>query len=187
LLVGTGPGCLLLTIRRITMRVRIVLATCLGLLSGVVGATPVSAATTATFTLTSGTLTLSAPTGSVSLGTRTTSNSSATISGALGAVTVSDLRGGVTTWTASVIATAFTPPAGPADPASNVSYDAGTVTQSGVVTTATPATDLTGVTPIMSGASGGISTATWNPNISVFVPANFAPGVYSATITHSVA
>jgi hypothetical protein len=168
------------------MRTRIVLATCLGLLS-VVGAAPATAATTATFTLTSGALTLSAPTGTVSLGTRTTSNSSTTIGGALGAVTVSDLRGGVTTWTASVIATAFTPPAGPADPASNISYAAGTVTEAGVVTTATPASDLTGVTVIMSGASGGISSATWNPDISVFVPADFAPGVYSATITHSVA
>jgi hypothetical protein len=61
------------------------------------------------------------------------------------------------------------------------------VTEAGVVTTATAASDLTGVSVIMSGASGGISSATWNPNISVFVPANFAPGVYSATITHSVA
>ena len=39
----------------------------------------------------------------------------------------------------------------------------------------------------MNGASAGISTASWNPTISVLVPANFAPGVYSATITHSVA
>jgi hypothetical protein len=168
------------------MRAYIVLATCLGLLCAV-GAAPATAATTATFTLTSGSLTLSAPTGTVSLGTHTTSNTSTTIGGALGVVTVSDLRGGVTTWTASVIATAFTPPSGPADPASNVSYDAGTVTQTGVVATATPATDLTGVTAIMSGASGGTSSATWNPTISVFVPADFAPGVYSATITHSVA
>jgi len=39
----------------------------------------------------------------------------------------------------------------------------------------------------VTGASGGISSATWNPSISVLVPANLAPGVYSATITHSVA
>jgi hypothetical protein len=93
----------------------------------------------------------------------------------------------VTTWTASVIASAFTPPSGPADPASNVSYAAGTITQSGVVATATAASDLTGVTTVMSGASAGISSATWNPSISILVPANFAPGIYSATITHSVA
>ena len=84
--------------------------------------------------------------------------------------------------------TAPTPPAGPADPASNVSYAAGTITQSAtVVATGTPASDLTGVTPVVTGASTGISTASWNPSISVLVPANFAPGVYAATITHSVA
>jgi hypothetical protein len=145
------------------------------------------AATTATFTLTAGTLSISAPTGSVSLGTQSVSNGSSTITGSLGAVTVSDQRGGVTTWTASVIATAFTPPSGPADPASNVSYSAGVISQSGVVATAVPASNLTGVSTVATGASAGISSATWDPTISVVVPANFAPGVYSATITHSVA
>ena len=50
-----------------------------------------------------------------------------------------------------------------------------------------PRSNLTGVTTVVTGASAGISSASWNPTISVFVPANFAPGVYSATITHSVA
>jgi hypothetical protein len=146
-----------------------------------VGATPTS------FTLTAGGLSISAPTGSVSLGSQVAATSSSTISGPLGVVTVSDQRGGVTTWTASVISTAFTPPSGPADPASNVSYAAGTITASGVVPTAAPAPDLTGVSPVVTGASSGISTASWNPTITVIVPANYAPGVYSATITHSVA
>ena len=87
-----------------------------------------------------------------------------------------------------MISTAFTPPAGPADPASNVSYAAGTITASAtVVGTAVAAPDLTGVATVVTGASTGISSASWNPIISVLVPANFAPGVYSATITHSVA
>jgi len=103
-------------------------------------------------------------------------------------VTVTDQRGGVTTWTASVISTAFTPPSGPADPASNLSYGAGVVTvTSTVVATVLAASDLTGVSTVVTGASSGISTASWNPTISVVVPANYAPGVYSATITHSVA
>jgi hypothetical protein len=159
-----------------------------GLLA-VAAATAVSARATtpATFTLTAGGLSISAPTSSVSLGSQAVSNSSFTITGSLGVVTVSDQRGGVTTWTASVISTAFTPPSGPADPASNVSYAAGTITQSGVVAAAVAATDLTGVTTVVNGASAGISSASWNPSISVLVPANFAPGVYSATITHSVA
>jgi hypothetical protein len=141
------------------------------------------AGTQATFTLTAGGLSISAPTGSVSLGSQLASTSTSTITGSLGVVTVSDQRGGVTTWTASVISTAFTPPSGPADPASNVSYAAGAI----MVATAVPAPDLTGVSPVVTGASTGISTASWNPSISVVVPANYAPGVYSATITHSVA
>jgi hypothetical protein len=159
-----------------------------GMLAGV-AATAVSAGATtpATFTLTAGGLSISAPTGSVSLGSQAVSNNPFTITGSLGVVTVSDQRGGVTTWTASVISTAFTPPSGPADPAANVSYAAGTITQSGVVASAVAASDLTLVTAVVNGASAGISSASWNPSISVLVPANFAPGVYSATITHSVA
>jgi hypothetical protein len=147
-----------------------------------------SAATPMTFTLTAGALSISTPTVSVALGTEVSSTTSSTISGAIGVVTVTDQRGGVTTWTASAIATAFTPSAGPADPASNVSYAAGPLTVSStVVATAVNATDLTGVSTVVTGASTGISTASWNPTISVVVPPNFAPGVYSATITQSVA
>jgi hypothetical protein len=151
-------------------------------------ASSAGATTPATFNLTAGGLSISAPTSSVSLGTQTVSNSSSTISGSLGVVTVSDQRGGATTWVASVISTAFTPPSGPADPASNVSYAAGTITASAlVVGTAVAAPDLTGVSTVVTGTSTGISSASWNPTISIFVPANFAPGVYSATITSSVA
>lgn len=110
------------------------------------------------------------------------------MSGSLGTVVVSDQRGGPTTWTASVISTAFTPSGGPADPASNMSYSAGAVVDSGpVVATAFSVTDLTGVVTVVTGVSTGISTASWTPTISIVVPANFAPGVYTATITSSVA
>ncbi len=149
---------------------------------------PAGAATPATFELTAGALGISAPLASVSLGSQLAAISSSTITGPLGVVTVSDQRGGTTTWTASVISTAFTPDAGPADPASNVSYAAGTITASPTVTpTAVAASNLTGVTTVVTGASTGISSASWNPSISVLVPANFAPGIYRATITHSVA
>jgi hypothetical protein len=134
----------------------------------------VTGGTPATFTLNAGALSITAPAGPVS--------------GSLGSVTVSDQRGGTTTWIVSVISGAFTPSAGPADPASNLSYAAGAVTDSAnVVATAVAATDLTGQSTVMTGASSGISTATWNPTITVIVPANFAPGTYGATITHSVA
>lgn len=146
------------------------------------------ATTPATFTLTAGALSISVPTASVGLGTQISATSSTTISGLIGVVTVSDQRGGTTTWTASAISTAFTPPAGPADPASNVSYSAGTVTvSSAVVATVVAAPNLTALSTVVTGSSTGVSTASWNPTIAVVVPANFAPGVYSATITQSVA
>jgi hypothetical protein len=151
-------------------------------------ALPAAAATPVSFTLTVGALSISAPSGSVSLGSQVASTTASTITGPLGLVTVTDQRGGTTTWTASVISTAFTPVAGPADPASNITYQAGVVTVSPtVVATGVAATDLTGVSTVVTGASTGISSASWNPTISVIVPANYAPGVYSATITHSVA
>jgi hypothetical protein len=168
------------------MRKLLFLASTFAALAGV-SALPAGSATPATFQLVAGTLSISTPTASVSLGSQVSSVTSSTMSGPLGVVTVSDQRGGTTTWTASVISTAFTPTAGPADPASNVSYAAGTITASGVVATAVAGADLTGVTTVVTGASTGVSSASWNPTISVIVPANFAPGIYAATITHSVA
>ena len=150
--------------------------------------TPASAATPMSFTLTAGALSITAPTLSVALGSEVSSTTATSISGTIGVVTVTDQRGGVTTWTTSAIATAFTPLSGPADPASNVSYAAGTITDSSTVeATGVAANDLTGVSTVVTGASTGISTASWNPTITVVVPANFAPGVYTATITLSVA
>jgi hypothetical protein len=153
-------------------------------------ALPAAADTAASFTLTAGALSISAPTGSVSLGSQAVSSNASTISGQLGVVTVTDQRGGATTWVASVIVTAFTPTTGPAVtaiPASAASYAAGTITQSGVTAAKPATTDLTGVSPVVTGTSTGLSTASWNPTISVILPANAAPGVYTATITHSVA
>lgn len=165
------------------MRKFLLLAGSIAALAGVT-ALPAGSATPATFQLVAGTLSISTPTASVSLGSQVSSVIASTMSGPLGDVTVSDQRGGTTTWTASVIATAFTPPAGPADPASNVSYAAGAITASGVVATAVAASNLTGVPTVVTGASSGVSSASWNPIISVIVPANFAPGVYAATIMY---
>ena len=140
------------------------------------------------FTLTAGALSISAPTLSVSLGSEVSSTSASSSPVSLGVVTVTDQRGGATTWTASAIASAFTPSAGPADPASNVSYVPGPISVSTtVVATGVSANDLTGVVTVVTGASTGISSASWNPTITVIVPANFAPGNYTATITQSVA
>jgi hypothetical protein len=154
-----------------------------------VTALPAGAATPTTFELDGAGLSISAPTGSVSLGTTGTSNGWGTVSSQLGLVTVSDLRGGTTTWVASVISTAFTPvPANTAVAALNVDYTTGIVTQSAnVVATSVAAPNITGVAPVVNGASTGVSVASWNPTIVVHIPPSFAPGIYAGTITHSVA
>ncbi len=146
--------------------------------------------TPATLEVTGGFLTLSAPTSAVSLGSRVNTVGGGTVSGALGQVQVSDARSAAagSSWTASVIASAFTPPAGPTIAASAVGYTAGTITQLGTATyVANNPTNLTGVSPAVT-ATGitGDNSATWNPTINVAVPGGMAAGVYSANITHSL-
>lgn len=157
-------------------------------------ALPASAATTgatsATVTVQGGFLAITAPTDAGNLGTRTNTVSGGTISGPLGQVHVDDARSAAagSGWVASVISTAFTPPAGPAIAASAVSYTTGAITKVGTATyTANDPGNLTGVAPAVT-ATGitGDNSATWNPTINVAVPGATAAGVYSATITHSV-
>jgi hypothetical protein len=147
-------------------------------------------ATTATITITGGTLAITVPAAAGNIGTRADTVGGGTISGPLGQVAVLDARSAAagSGWVASVISTAFTPPAGPAIPASAVGYTAGPITKVGTATyTAQDPQDLTGVAPAVT-ATGitGDNSATWNPTISVTVPGGMAAGVYAATITHSV-
>jgi hypothetical protein len=151
-------------------------------------ALPAAGGTPVNFTLTAGALSISAPAGPVALGVpQLASPTARTFTGLLGTVTVTDDRGSGA-WVASVISTAFTPNnAAAAVPATAVSYAPGAITVLGV-TVATPATtDLTGVSPVVNGTSTALSTASWNPTITVLVPGGSAPGIYSGTITHSVA
>jgi hypothetical protein len=145
-------------------------------------------ADTISFTLTPpGVLSISGPTGNVSLGSQMSLNQASTISGQLGTVTVSDQRGGSQSWTASVIASAFLPlPTTTAIAASAISYSTGTVTATGTSATSFAAPSLTGASTIVTGLGTGVSTTSWNPTITVAVPANAAAGVYTSTITHSV-
>jgi hypothetical protein len=145
----------------------------------------------ATVTVTGGALSITVPTDAGNLGTRADSVLGGTISGPLGVVQVSDARSAAagSGWVVSVISTAFTPPSGPAIAASAVGYTAGTITKVGTATyTANDPVDLTGVAAAVT-ATGitGDNSATWNPTITVTVPGGEAAGVYSATITHSVA
>ena len=146
--------------------------------------------TTATLTVTGGALAITVPVDAGSLGTRANSVGGGTISGLLGQVQVTDARSAPagSGWVASVISTAFTPPAGPAVAASAVSYSAGTITKVGTATyTANNPGNLTGVSPAVT-ATGitGDNAATWTPTITITLPGGMAAGTYSATITHSV-
>jgi hypothetical protein len=157
---------------------------------------PASADTTggtpATVTVTGGVLSISVPADAGSLGTLANSVGGGTVSGLLGQVQVSDARSAAagSGWVASVISTAFTPPAivGAAIAASAVSYVAGAITKVGTATyVANNPSDLSGVAAVVT-ATGitGDNSATWDPTISVAIPGGSGAGLYSATITHSV-
>lgn len=146
--------------------------------------------TSASVTIEGGSLSITVPVAAGNLGTVANAVNGEIVSGPLGQVQVNDARDAVagSGWVASVIATAFTPVAGPAIPASDVSYTAGPITQVGTATyTPDNPNDLTGVSPAIT-ATGitGDNSASWTPTISVAVRGGMAPGVYSATITHSV-
>jgi hypothetical protein len=149
-----------------------------------------AAASTATLTIQGGDLSITAPADAGNLGTRADTVAGGSISGTLGQVQVNDARSAAagSGWVASVISTAFTPPAGPAIAASAVSYTAGPVVKVGTATyTANDPGNLTGVAPAVT-ATGitGNNSATWTPIIHIAIPGGMAAGVYSATITHSV-
>lgn len=116
------------------------------------------------------------------------------VSGRLGAVTVTDTRdipGG--TWTATVSSTDFTTGGATAPetiPNDSVGYSPGTVTSTTGGATFTPGTagDLGSArTAFSASASTGFTSATWNPTITLTLPADVVAGTYTGTITHSVA
>jgi hypothetical protein len=144
--------------------------------------------TTVTFTVTSGDLSISAPlTAGLGSGAPGTN-----ISAALGAVTVTDDRAlAIASWTATASSTDFTTGgATPAEtiPATDVGYAVGSVTTTGTIT-ATPTNITMSNDPqtVVAGSAGvGDDTASWNPTITVHVPAAAVGGLYTGTISHSV-
>ncbi|MEU6216285.1 hypothetical protein ABZ845_01985 [Streptomyces sp. NPDC047022] len=177
------------------MRRRIPLAVMLCTVAALASPAPASADTSGgtPVTLTvagQGTLGITVPTGTTSLGTTASSDSPQQISGQLGNVTVSDLRSGTAGWTVTANAVDFTGPQNISVSApGSSSYAPGTVTTTGTVTaTATNLSPLypPGAVVTATGVSGN-NTASWNPTISVTVPANALAGTYSSTVTHSVA
>jgi hypothetical protein len=142
-----------------------------------------------TFQVTGGALAITVPTGPVSLGSVAASASAQTVSAPLGTITVTDSRGGTDGWTVTAGAVDFTGP-------ENISV--GTVGDSGYTTPGASTTGVSNVsatsldslfpTAVVQTATdvAGVNSATWNPTISVIIPANAVTGTYSSTITHSV-
>ena len=145
--------------------------------------------------VTTGTLTITAPdTAALPDGAPGT-----TITGTVGPVTVTDDRALLTAaWTASASATAWTTGAGtPSEtiPITDVGYTVGAITTTGTIT-ATGTDRPAGVAPgdfsgtaqtVVAGTAGvGDNSATWNPALSVAVPASAVGGGYTGTLTHSV-
>ena len=151
-------------------------------------APPTPALTTVTFTVTSGDLTITAL-GSASLGTGLPGNA---VAGFLGKVTVTDDRAALdATWAVSASSTDFTTGSGPTlstIPVADGGYDPNAVTISGAIT-ATPKTITLSGTPqgVVGTVGTGNNTATWDPAISVDLPAAAVGGGYTSTLTQSVA
>ena len=167
------------------------------LLSWLASGLPARAAdTTTTFALAAGALSISAPASS-NLGTGSTG--AGTLSSQLGAVTVTDARGALLgTWTATVSSTDFTTGGATADETiakGQVTYWSGAATATsgtavftpGQATSANAQALSVARTAFSATAIVGNNSASWNPTLTVNVPATAVTGTYTGTITHSVA
>jgi hypothetical protein len=147
---------------------------------------PASAApSTATFQVTGGTLDIAVP-ASVDLGSVTASSAAQSLTNvALGAVTVTDGRGVSSGWVATASATDFT---GPQSLAGAIVYSptAASATNATVTAAADQTLTTSAATVQTATLAVGVNSATWNPTVTVTIPANALAGTYSSTITQSV-
>jgi hypothetical protein len=164
-------------------------------------ASPVGAATTGdtttTFTLTAGVLAITVP-ASKALGSYATGTANTTAA-LLGTVSVADGRGALLgTWTTSVSSTDFTTGAATANETiakANADYWSGAALSTSGVGTFTPGQLTSGNKVTLASSRNafvttvivGNNTASWNPTVSVNIPAAAVVGDYTGTITHSVA
>ncbi|MET8954002.1 hypothetical protein ACWEO4_17760 [Streptomyces sp. NPDC004393] len=148
--------------------------------------------TPVTLEVTGGGLGITVPTGPVDLGSTIVSSSPQTVSNQLGNVTVTDQRAGTAGWTVTAQAVDFTGPNNTTISVSARNSSTYHAPQASVIGTATVTpSDLSPMYPPgpVQTATGvtGTNSATWNPTISITVPANSLAGTYTSTITHSVA
>ncbi|HEV7707015.1 MAG TPA: hypothetical protein VGP16_02360 [Asanoa sp.] len=176
---------------------RVTLAAALAAFASVVGfgaapavAAPSTVDTPITFAISAGGLTITAPTTTVNLGSGV---SGGTVSGTIGPVQVNDARGLlVAAWTATVSSTAFH--TGGGTPSETIGSDKATYTP-GVFTIVTglpvPLPGLPGTLAsprtAYTATAAGVNAVSWNPTLSIALPAAAVAGTYSGTVTHSVA
>jgi hypothetical protein len=141
--------------------------------------------------LSDGTLSITVPV-TASLGSITIGAASS-ISASLGTVTVNGTSGLLGSgWTASVTSTGFTNGTTTIPPGS-ITYTAGAASANGLSVivpgagTLSATTALRAQTATVSVGLGAPFAASWNPTIQVALPASVTAGIYTATITHSVA
>ncbi|PJN22176.1 hypothetical protein [Kitasatospora sp. CB02891] len=141
--------------------------------------------TTVTFVVTSGALTLSVP-ASAALGSGAPGTS---IGAAIGPCTVIDNRALLSaSWTVTAAETDFVNGLSTI-PATDATYTVGSVTTTGTITvTSTNVTLSNSAQTVLTGSAGvGDNTATWDPTVTVSVPASAVSGLYTGTLTQSVA
>jgi len=146
------------------------------------------AATTVTFAVTIGVLAITAP-GTADLGP---GDPGTDITGTLGGpVVVTDTRAAVdASWTATAASTDFTTGGATTAetiPATDVDYDPGTITTTGDITATGTAITLANAAQTVVATTGvGNNTASWDPTLTVHVPAAAVGGPYTGTLTDSV-
>jgi hypothetical protein len=151
-----------------------------------------AADTNVTFTLTGGSLTLTAP-ASATLTAGGLGVGGTTATGTLGSSTVTDTRGALThTVTVTMSTTDFTTTGGDTIAKSNATGYSGVATPSGVGVAVPTLTGQTigaagGATILQLTGVIGSASATYNPTVSVAVPAGAVAGDYSGVVTQTAA
>jgi hypothetical protein len=147
--------------------------------------------TTATFSIVSGALSISVP-ASANLGS--VSSGATVLSALLGNVQVVDARASTSgSWTATVSSTSFTTGGGTTAetiPDGDVTYDPGNAIASTGTGTFTPGAGGAlgaAITAFSAASEVGSTSVTWDPQVTVTIPAAAVSGTYTGTITHSVA
>lgn len=157
------------------------------------------ASTSVSFSVTAGALSISEPT-TANLGTVASSPSGTTLSGHLGSTTITDSRGSLAGWTATITATTFSDGATPTPHtiAANkfkayVNAGDGPTVSSGVAvpattytTAATALTLSTSAQTLVTATATGSNVVAYNPTIAVTVDSSVVSGTYTGTVTQTV-